>query len=242
MIKIGNTLCFATSYNRKFKHDGDEFMREMVKFSQWNPNPTKLVPIFKPNKDYSLKAQFRLSLKEPQDGFSTFVFFMHGTWRALLGVDYNIWTTHLMADCISKRCDLRPLVNIVLYACSCGRGKGVRNRIHEYDLRSNWDMRGEFGFAMRLAKDLTDIGIHDYRIYAHTGAGHTTRYPHCVWINEENGIIKRRKIVPYRSWASSDRKGRRQWLRWVDFLQQTKTGRFRAPFLTEAELAEIKGD
>lgn len=241
MKKIGNTVCFATSYNHRFRHDGDEFMREMGKFNQWNPNPTKLVPILKPSKDYSLRAQFKLNLEEHQDGFSTFVFFMHGTWRALLGVDYNIWTAHLMADLIDKNCGIAPL-NIVLYACSCGRGKGAWNRIHEYDLRSNRGMRGEFGFAMRLAKSLSDISIHDYRIYAHTGAGHTTRYPHCVWINEDSGIIKRRKIVPYRSWASPDRKGRRQWLRWVNFLQQTKTGRFRAPFLTEAELTEIKGD
>lgn len=254
MREIGDTICFATSYNAPGKHDGDEFVREMVKFNNLvgqnsfvaSHNLLKPTGKAKGGRRNDLRDQFYEYLFDfkhvgHMPGIKNFVFFMHGTWRALLGIGHNIWSTCTVADLIKLHGVKDETINIVLYACSCGRGKGIWRWKHEYDLKSNADMRGEFGFAMRLAKDLSDVGVHDYRIYAHTGAGHTTRYPHCVWITEEDNVIKRRKIVPYRSWASTDRKGRRQWIRWVNFLHKTPEGRFRAPFLTEAELAEVIG-
>jgi hypothetical protein len=273
MKDIGNTICFATSYNRKGKHDGDEFMREMSKFRQAY-SATKIIGqnAITKGTDKKLREQIDKAITDSIVHYysQNFVFFMHGWWRELIGAGHNIWTTHEIADTISHfRDDKKPL-NIVLYACGCGGGTKKWKNIHEYHVGSRWDMRGEFGFAMRLANDLSELGIHDYRIFAHVGSGHVTERPFCVWITEEfnpnwfgskdppeikegsdaglwvntnvKRIIKRRTIVPYRSWASLDRKGRRQWLRWVKFLQETKTGRFEAPFLTEEELAEVIGE
>jgi hypothetical protein len=244
MKNIGNTICFATSYNKKGKHDGDEFMREMMKFGgAYGANKVSQNAIMK-GTSKELREQIDDAITNSTVHYlsQNFVFFMHGRWRELIGAGHSIWTTHELANTIGHFRDAEKPLSIVLYACSCGSGTKKWKNIHEYQLGSQWDMRGEFGFAMRLAKDLSDEGIHNYRIYAHLGSGHATKYPHCVWITEENEIIKRRNIVPYRSWASLDRKGRRQWLRWVKFLQETKTGRFEAPFLTEDELAEVIGE
>lgn len=249
MREIGNTICFATSYNSPKKNDGDEFVREMHNFSNWTKrglvenfssdenSKTLCHRLTKPNP----RMQFfeRLESNNPEAQINTLVFFMHGTWRELIGIETNIWQTQTLAR-VFKNVMIEPM-NIVLYACGCGGGKGKWNNIHEYKLGSRYDMRGESGFAMRLAHDLSDIGFHDYRIFAHVGSGHVTKRPFCVWINEEDGFIKRREIVPYRSWASLDRKGRRQWLRWVKYIQETRDGRFRAPFLTDDELAEVIG-
>lgn len=246
MREIGNTICFTTSYNRPKKHDGDEFVREMEKFTKLIEGNFENCYMTKPT-IASLRKQFNNFLIDSlvdgdfQKDIHTFIFFMHGSWKWLYGIDHNIWTTHRVAQQIKKYAADEPL-NIVLYACGCGGGKGKWKRIHEYKLGSRWDMRGEFGFAMRLANDLSETGIHNYRIFAHIGSGHVTKRPFCVWITEEeNEVIKRRVIVPYHSWASPNRKGRRQWLRWVKFIQETKTGRFEAPFLTDDELTEIIG-
>jgi len=268
MRELGITFCFATSYNSPKKHDGDEFMREMRLFNQcYESTYACEVRLKKPSfSNGTLREQFVHGLIGKGD-FQTIVFFMHGSWRSLYGIDHNIWTTDTIAKVFKIYCEKKKPLNIVLYACGCGGGKGKWKNIHEYRLGSRWDMRGEFGFAMRLAHDLSDAGIHDYRIFAHVGSGHVTERPFCVWITEEDRVksdtpkralialndkdfqnlaiektIVRREIVPYRSWASLDRKGRRQWLRWVKYLQETKDGRFRAPFLTDAELAEVIGE
>ncbi len=251
MREIGNTICFATSYNSppKYPSDGDEFMREMYNFARFvKPicEKVEMNALTKEKDNPSLwdpKTQFLRQLRHHENGSgpaNTLAVFMHGYWRELLGVDLNIWQTHVLASRIKEHM-VEP-INIVLYACGCGGGTKKWKNIHEYRLGSRWDMRGEFGFAMRLAHDLSEIGIHDYRIFAHVGRGHVTERPFCVWITEENGFVKRREIVPYRSWASPDRRGRRQWLRWVKYIQETRNGRFRAPFLTDAELAEVIGE
>lgn len=251
MRRIGNTICLATSYNTPGKHDGDEFMREMDKFRNCHRD----------SKVWRYGLEKKNSRKERMEHIDdqitncivnmfpqNFVFFMHGWWKELIGSGYNIWLTHELANNISHfRLAKKPL-NIVLYACGCGGGTKKWKNIHEYHLGSHWDMRGEFGFAMRLANDLSELGIHDYRIFAHIGRGHVTERPFCVWITDEPNktntgrIVKRREIVPYRSWASLDRKGRRQWIRWVKFMKETRNGRFQAPFLSEAELAEVIGE
>jgi hypothetical protein len=256
MRHIGNTICFATSYNRKGKHDGDEFVREMSKFEAFVKKKDLSYLINSVLlKQGNLRGQFAKELGEAHQLLrtvaysSTFVFFTHGWWRGLIGVDHTIWTTYRMAELIAEyRQERGEDINIVLYACGCGGGIKKWKNIHEYHLGSRWDMRGEFGFAMRLANDLSELGVHDYRIFAHTGRGHVTKRPFCVWITDEPNkintgrIIKRRTIVPYHSWASLNRRGRRQWLRWVKFIQETRDGRFQAPFLTEEELAEVIGD
>lgn len=243
MRELGTTICFATSYNSPKKHDGDEFVREMRLFNQcYESTYACEVRLKKPSfSNGTLREQFVHGLIGKGD-FQTIVFFMHGSWRSLYGIDHNIWTTDTVAKVFKIYCEKKKPLNIVLYACGCGGGKGKWKNIHEYRLGSRWDMRGEFGFAMRLAHDLSDAGIHDYRIFAHVGSGHVTERPFCVWITENNNTIVRREIVPYHSWASLNRKGRRQWLRWVKYLQETKDGRFRAPFLTDAELAEVIGE
>jgi hypothetical protein len=245
MKNIGDTICFATSYNRKRKNDGDEFMREMAKFQKemtTEVSTIRCIALRDPTEYevFPLKNQICKKLKEFKKLNDNLVFFMHGWWRGLIGADYNIWTSHLLARAIQDF--MKPAPTIILYACGCGGGKSKWKNIHEYRLGSRWDMRGEFGFAMRLANDLSELGVHDYRIFAHIGKGHVTKRPYCVWIIEDNGFIKRRIIVPYQSWASFNRKGRRQWIRWVNYIQKTKTGRFEAPFLTKKKLAEIIGE
>lgn len=242
MRKLGNTICFATSYNSPKKNDGDEFVREMYNFYNWTKSNLDGMLLCHKLVQPNPRMQFfeKFDNMDLEDSYNTLIVFMHGTWRGLMGIDTNIWQTHALAK-VFKNVMTEP-INIVLYACGCGGGKGKWNSIHEYKLGSQYDMRGEFGFAMRLAHDLSDIGFHDYRIFAHVGSGHVTKRPFCVWINEEDGFIKRKEIVPYRSWASLNRKGRRQWLRWAKYIQETRDGRFRAPFLDQSELAEIIGE
>lgn len=240
MKNIGNTICIATEYNKPKKHDGDEFMREMHLFKKYMKHKDNWIVEEKLKSRYNLRNNIEYILKD-NPSYQNLIFFMHGSWRALLGAEYNIWSCWRLAETIKETANLFKQINIVLYACSCGRGKDKWNRIHEFNTASNWEMRGEFGFAMRLANDLSELGIHDYQIYAHIGSGHTTKYPHCVRITEFHKLIMRRKIVPYYSWISTNFKNKYQWNRWKKYIQKTKTGRFEAPFLTDIELAKVIG-
>jgi hypothetical protein len=253
MRNSGNLFCIATGYNKPFRSDGDEFTQEMCHFMDAHYRETDLrwgFRLKKPGADKklgktipSLRQQFSLFIDECySETFNTFAFFVHGTWRSILGLNHNIWSVHMLAYDICQIADLTNPINIILYGCSMGTGAKNYKDIHEFDYsNTQMDMNGYYGVAMRLAFALTKVGVHNYRIYAHLGRGHTTRYPHCVWIedHQEEKKIVRTRIVPYVGPLSSNKDGRKKWLSWEAYLKKTYSGRFIAPFLDDIDLEKI---
>jgi hypothetical protein len=221
-------LCFATSTNRKGKHDGDYFVSEMRAYREYYSN--QMIETFEvpatitPAKRRVLIVNRIAQCTQP---IHALVFFMHGTSKSLLGAGLNIWNGYKLIDALRGTESL----SIVLYSCS--NGAPTDPRFDHCYFESDIEMRGEYGFAMRLAWFCRERGIHA-RIYSHDRSGDTTRNPHVKMIsNSDTSISRLGPVNP----------GDDLWKVWRERLRDHPNFRFRAPFLSIDRIeAELKGE
>lgn len=164
--------------------------------------------------------------------FDAVAFFCHGTWKHLK-LGWHIWNVGELASLLGSVCSRRP--KIILYACSCGRGK--------FEKKARWALprksvaagfaKGFDGFAFMLA-DAFDVDCIP-RVYAHSAAGHTTKNPYMFDFydvvnvhNDEDRHIDRVGVV----WKTSP-----NWDRWfMRMRSESSTLRYRFPFMSDVEL------
>jgi len=164
--------------------------------------------------------------------FDAVAFFCHGTWKHLK-LGWNVWNVGELASLLGSVCSRRP--KIILYACSCGRGK--------FEKKARWALprkhvaagfaKGFDGFAFMLA-DAFDVDCIP-RVYAHSAAGHTTKNPYMFDFydvvnvhNDEDKHIDRTGVI----WKTSP-----NWHRWFKLMRsESSTLRYRFPFMSDVEL------
>lgn len=230
-------LLFATARNslwRKwisgkitFKKDGDYFVREMEAMGDQWVNPT-MVKCYK--KAYWLRRkEFLMGLKETLDP-RTIAIFCHGSKNWIFGIGYNKKNIERLAQHIKDTGTKK--VFIVLYACSCGRGKGDRYPIG--------DVPRKAGIAMMLANELAIRNV-TFKIIAHTTKGRATMNPNCVFITKELDMIFKQIVIPRvtRWQGKKNPKGRVRWLEWIRLLRENATFRFRFPYWDQRQVEDI---
>lgn len=240
-------LCFATGYNKWLRRDGAEFKREMYRAMEvWQAmGHTVSSHVYDKKKTGVELRGETLGVLRAHDHCDMVAFFCHGGWRDLYGAGFNIWTSVLLVKALQRLFKDSDHRKVVLYACSCGRGKKKKwympggNQKHV----TMWGIRGEHGFAEMLHyHDQKLSGVSDHKplqVYAHQTSGHTTRNPYLV---KSNGS---RTYAPWSvstsPWAVSrfgarkNPKGRKRWLSWIKLMSKTNL-RFTFPLKKDKQL------
>lgn len=221
-------LLFAHTRNRPGFHDGDEFKREMYKMAKVYPLNTSIECR---KKAYWLRRKMFTEAMTPAET-KTIAIFCHGSKHWIYGIGYNRKLIENLALLIHANTEN---VKIILYACSCGKGKGNQYPIGEVPYNA--------GVAMMLADELAKLHIR-FKIIAHTTRGHTTMNPNVVFIEKKPGSIVKYFPVKRVTWwqGKKDPEGRKRWLKWVKMLRTDPTFRFRFPYMTVPQIHEILDD
>jgi hypothetical protein len=241
-------LTLATAINKKGRRDGDYFCSEMFRGkSVWLKE--NLITTIGHDKLKARKAPARrAAVREAIEQFGgnshldVFAIFGHGLWNALPAAGYNNWNVRDLAHTLSR---VTQEIKIILYCCSCGRGKGQFKK-PDIKLPSTniAEVPGKAGWAMRLAGALQEMGL-GFEIFAHTTAGKTAKNPFLVRIyQDEDFSIVREQVVPYVSkWQRhNDPAGRRRWVAWQDLVRNDPVFRFQFPFLNQGDIDALVGE
>jgi hypothetical protein len=210
---------FAHTRNRPGFRDGDEFKREMHEMQQQCFHPSKCELVECRKKNYWLRRKTFLSHLHKVEP-TTIALFCHGSKHWIYGIGYNRDTIQLLAQYIKESVPTYDKVHIILYACSCGKGKGNSYPVGGVPKKA--------GVAMMLADHLAMLDVR-FKIMAHTTRGHTTRNPNCVFIELGGGHIIKKTVVKRVSWwqGRKNPKGRKRWLEWVKRLRTDRWWRFK---------------
>lgn len=187
-------LAVFNGTNKKFRHDGDEFAREALAWSRANTPDDPSLPW--PDSPRLADVRDGRIRREIQDmyGLNVLAIFDHGTPKGLPRMRENLGNVKGLAETIAGVTDK---IQIVLFACSCGRGwwwwkpKNKRNvcvNLNDYNPRN--------GYAIALCCELAKLGV-DAEIFAHLTAGHTTRNPHMAGVSPLVGgdLVWRTRLV-----------------------------------------------
>lgn len=237
-----STVLFATAKNsiwRKlisgkvtFKKDGDEFVREMNHMiSTLGDHVFYSAKCYK-KKYWARRIAFLKELKNAHNP-NTIVLFCHGSKNRIFGIGYGLVNIDMLAQHIAD--NVNGSVSIILYACSCGKGKGDRYHIGEVPVKA--------GVAMRLGDELARLGV-DFKIVAHISKGHATENPNCVYITKNGVSIHKQIVVERVTWwgGKKDPTGRKRWLTWVKMLKTNENFRFRFPFMSQIQIHQLLDD
>jgi hypothetical protein len=206
------TAIFVESKNRWLRKDGDEFLRQGAALHAWHTSIDKTRPIVTNDlKSVGHKPAGRIKMIV---GIEYLAFLCHGTRKALIHCQSNIWSVNEMACAIREGWDGESQIKICLYTCSTGKGTGTVYR-KEF-------VPSSAGYAMRLADQLAFQGV-NFRIIAHRTSGHTTWNPFKVEIVREHDQIIKRDLVPYVSWWGGRKNptGRARWKKWCTKVKET---------------------
>lgn len=233
-------LLFATAINsrirkwvsgqRRFKRDGDEFVREMIQMKRCQEDKTHFSFECYTKRPYDQRFEFKDKLEYTKP--KQIALFCHGSKNWIYGIGYAKWNIHKLAQHIAAVTDN---VIVILYACSCGGGRGNQYPVGKVPKKA--------GIAMLLADELAKRNV-QFKIIAHPTRGHTTKNPNAVFIERVSDLIVRNRIVKFVSrWRGrKDPNGRKRWLNWVDLLRNTDTFRFRFPYMTKRQIHEMLDD
>lgn len=146
-------LIFCTPENRIGKHDGDEFLREAIRFRDIHGGDLVLLEGTKKQKldGWTTACQNRAG-----SNAKVVAFFGHGMPNSLPG----LWSVNTLQRCAdSLALCLAQDGDVVLYSCQAGL---------------------PLGFADQLCKACQRAWGFTGRIWGHTTAGHTTKNPNCT--------------------------------------------------------------
>lgn len=233
-------LLFATAINsrirkwvsggRRFKRDGDYFVKEMKLMEKYQEDKTHVSYACFEKRPYDRRFDFKSKLEKNEP--KQIALFCHGSKNWIYGIGYAKWNIHKLAQHIASVTDN---VIVILYACSCGGGRGNQYPVGKVPKKA--------GIAMLLGNELAKRDV-QFKIIAHTTRGDTTRNPNCVFITKELDVIFRQRIVKFVSrWSGrKNPEGRSRWLNWVDLLKNTDTFRFRFPYITKRQIHMMLDD
>ncbi len=212
---------------RLWRRDGDEFAREANRFAglydQAGLDAT--VKMYTSKNKYSLRSQTIDDIQD-NDGFGTFAAFCHGSWKWLFGTGHQIWNVTELARAILLNCRADEDPTIILYACSCGRGRWVIPWKKRKAIVERTRIYGKDGFAHRLSAELGNLGIRA-KVFAHTNGGHTTWNPNLCMVTT-NPETRLTTTVYYREYIIENA-GRPAWKRFCRLMRHDPTFRFDVP-------------
>jgi hypothetical protein len=229
MPNFNRIVLFATAKNRPGFKDGDEFVREMQAMSKKFDDPI-MTRCYK--RAYWLRRKEFLEDLIPTES-KTIALFCHGSKHWIYGIGYNRVNINLLADQLKDNCER---ATIILYACSCGKGKGKNYPVGSVPKKA--------GVAMMLSDALHKRGM-KVKTIAHTTRGHATRNPNVVFIEKKNALstdfIVKKTVVKRVSWwkGRKDKIGRKRWLIWIKMLRNDPTFRFDFPYMSIEEIHSI---
>ncbi len=241
---MSDALCIAYARNswwesrKRFRKDGDEFVREANRFAGgFDKNGIDAVV-----RQYTSKNRLALRSMTIEDiadnaGFKTLAFFCHGSWKHMYGTGHQIWNVTELARAISLDCVGDP--TILLFACSCGRGKKVPPLKKRKAIVVRARVFGKDGFAARLSAELGGLGVRA-KVFAHTTKGHTTRNPMlCVTTTDPNA--RTTTTVYYREHIIASA-GTGAWKRFCRLMREDPTFRFDVPYMKMDEVLDMVAD
>jgi len=208
------SLVVYQSTNRAGRHDATgAFKPEALEYKRLHSVSPKLMLPIPHGLDAVNKARKVLgALRGIGDGqLDAFVYFGHGTTKSFPSMGFGLG--------FSGDRDVRQLaaeiarvgggnIFVCLYACLTGKGFGVADWLGD-ELRDRLDEPGA-------------------RVFAHLGAGHTTKFPFAEYSGEGAGDLG----VPVI--GSKDP----LWRKWVNKLQNDQAFRLSIPFMTKQEIRE----
>ena len=228
-------IAFATTKVRGGKYFRDEMYRFAVCREKLGDSVQCIEVEFKKARDVWWEVQAKLSGVK----VGAIVFFAHGTWKSIKGAGADIYNCSTLADrimCTGAR-------TVVLYSCSCGRGKfewPYGNEVKEY--RGAGKVKPRDGVALRLGDELAIDG-YPCQIVAHTCYGDTTHNPYACRVSSLgfNGVV--RTPVVARVKAKQYPKGAERWAKWRKALKETDL-KYNFPFMGDVEIIDHldKGD
>jgi len=247
-----NTLCIATARNSwstkgggKWLHDGDYFVSEMTHFIR-HEEVTHGADVV--GKMYTNKNRLALRSRTIDDiqnnpGFDTLAFFCHGSWKWLFGTGHQIWNLSELASAIASSCYIdkraQRRVTIVLYACSCGRGKWVLPWSKRRALVERTSIQGQHGFAHMLSAELGARGVVAH-VFAHTAKGDTTRNPLLCRVTTDPDT--RLTITLHYREGIKQELGKEAWTRFCALMRDDPAFRFNIPFMSMNEVLDNVDD
>ena len=251
--QMTNTLCIATARNSwslkgggKWLHDGDYFVSEMTRFIR-HEEVTHGADVV--GKMYTSKNRLALrsrAIEDIQDnpGFDTLAFFCHGSWKWLFGSGHQIWNLSELASAIASSCYVdpatkQPRVTIILYACSCGRGKRVVPWSRRQAIVERSSIQGQHGFAHMLSAELGTLGV-KARVFAHTAKGDTTRNPLLCRVKTDPKTLVT-TTIHYREFIKQEL-GKEAWTRFCGLMRDDPVFRFNVPFMKINEVLDNVDD
>ena len=190
-------LAIYNGTNKKFRHDGDEFQREA--FAWWRAQSNKDSIAMADVRDGKVRTEIR-----GMPNLDVLAIFDHGTPRGLPRMRESYKNVKGLAETIAG---VTSKITIILYACSCGRGWWwwkPKNKRNVQVMAGSYNPRD--GYAVALAAELESRGV-DVVVWAHLTAGHTTRNPHMVKVDNHFPICK----VTRRRWVEP---GAPKWKQW----------------------------
>lgn len=226
-------LCFATSTNSKGKRDGDYFVSEAESYAKFYNGLGHTVSVHKVpagKTTYAARKKLVLSVVKNNPLATRFSFFCHGSAKWLYGAGLSIWNVVELVNAINE-----TDVKIALYACKNARWLDLSTPLGDrvkgdFDLNSG-EMRGEYGFAMRMAYYMA-LAPKKFSIFGHTTRGDTTHNPYCQLITRNGELIKREWIAePVPFWKRlSQPEAYKSWIDWKNSLWKDENLRFIVPF------------
>lgn len=212
-VPLRNSLDKKTG---KHKRDADEFLREAHAFNRAHEHRDGVNVFDNQLPNIRRREELLRRLRNTQPGeLDVLAVFCHG-WPTGIQLGFSLANVRGLAK--ELKTVAAPKLTVALYCCSTGAD----------DDGSDADETkpgpgGDGGFADKLRDELCELGI-AATVFAHSLAGHTTRLPY-VRVFEPAERAGGRWVVSPDSplWPA--------WRRWL-----SGDGRFRYPFLSQAEL------
>lgn len=233
-----DTLCIAYARNswwssrKKWRHDGDEFVREANRFAALDEADGREVVLrqyTKKNK-YSLRSQTLTDIDD-YPGPELYAFFCHGSWKWIFGTGHHVWNVAELARAISLHGYMTT--TIALYACSCGRCRTVLPWQKRRPVVERERIQGKDGVAHRLSAELGAMGARA-KVFAHTTAGHTTRNPNlCMITTDPETLVT--TTVYYKEYIIKEL-GKPGWKKFCNLMQNDNKLRF---YIIEMTMQEV---
>ena len=247
-----NTLCIATARNSwstkgggKWLHDGDYFVSEMTRYLHHDEVAHGSDVVCKMYTSKNRLALRSRTIEDIQDnpGFDTLALFCHGSWKWLFGTGHQIWNLSELASAIASSCYIdkraQRRVTIVLYACSCGRGKWVLPWSKRRALVERTSIQGQHGFAHMLSAELGARGV-VVHVFAHTAKGDTTRNPLLCRVTTDPDT--RLTITLHYREGIKQELGKEAWTRFCALMRDDPAFRFNIPFMSMNEVLDNVDD
>lgn len=196
-------IAFIPDGNKAERKDGDEFLREAIRFLSVHGYGPERIVAFPRDATNRRRRECVVSALAGHTGLEGVAFFCHG-WASGIQAGFNLATVSELASALHGAC--APGAKFPLYACSAGNGA----------------VGGDNKFADRLRDSLVGC-LPGSWVDAHATDGHCTRNP---WVRR---FVVGQAPARGGNWIVSPSSP--DWKKWKGALHGSTPFRFQFPFL-----------